>query len=131
MAKKVPLDGLADAIQDIMDEYADSVYAGQQKAVEYAANKGVQQLKANSGTFGGTGKYKGGWKKKVEKTNVSASATLYNAAAPGLPHLLEHGHAKVVGGRRFPDPVKGKVHIQPVQDELNETLMKQIKVEIT
>lgn len=131
MAKKVPLAGLADAIAEIMEQYSDSVYKGTEEAVKLATKKGAQQVRQNSGVFKQhTGNYKAGWRSKIEKTAVTTTGIIYNAKTPGLPHLLEKGHAKVIGGRRFPDPVPGKAHIQPVQDELNQLLPELIKIDL-
>ena len=47
--------------------------------------------------------------------------TLYSKV-PGLPHLLENGHAKRGGGR-----VPGKTHIAPVEQELIKQFEEQIE----
>ena len=53
---------------------------------------------------------------------MGAKATLYNAKVPGLPHLLEHGHAKRGGGR-----VSGRVHIAPVEEELEKAFTQELE----
>ena len=119
MAKVVNLE--AD-IKKILDEYEGDVKNLNEKTVKKIAQKGVKSLKSRSSVFKGTGKYASGWRSKVEVTRTDAKATLYNARLPGLPHLLEHGHAKRNGGR-----VLGTVHIKPVEDELERAFSQEIE----
>lgn len=122
MAKKSTVDSLAADIQQILEEYESDVENLTREAVQEIGKKGVQALKSNSEVFGGTGKYKSGWASKVEETRMGAKATLYNSKVPGLPHLLEHGHAKRNGGR-----VNGTVHIKPVEDELEKAFAQALE----
>lgn len=113
MATRSTVDTLAADIQKILDDYNEDVQNLSKEAVRKIGQKGAQALQSASGIFKGTGKYASGWSSKVEETRMGAKATLYNAKVPGLPHLLEFGHAMRGGGR-----VSGKVHIKPVEDEL-------------
>ena len=113
MAKST-VDTLAADVMAILEEYQGEVEKLNAKTVKEIAKKGKEALKSASGGFGGTGKYAGGWSMQVEEpSRLQAKATLYNARLPGLPHLLEYGHAKVNGGR-----TAGRTHIKPVEDEL-------------
>jgi hypothetical protein len=47
---------------------------------------------------------------------------VYNADAPGLAHLLEHGHANVNGGR-----TPGRAHIAPVEEMVLEQFEKELE----
>lgn len=116
------VDTLAADIQDILREYGEDVNKLTVETVKKIGQKGVQALQSNSSVFGGTGRYAKGWKSKVEAGRMGAKATLYNASVPGLPHLLENGHAKRGGGR-----VPGRVHIKPVEDELIKTFESDLK----
>lgn len=116
------VDTLAADIQDILREYGEDVDKLTVETVKKIGQKGVQALRSNSSVFGGTGRYAKGWKSKVEVGRMGAKATLYNASVPGLPHLLENGHAKRGGGR-----VPGRVHIKPVEDELIKTFESDLK----
>lgn len=119
---KTTVDTLAADIQKILDEYGEDVTKLTKETVKKVAQKGVQALKSNSGMFGGSGKYASGWTSKAEEGRISTKATLYNAKVPGLPHLLENGHAKRGGGR-----VSGRTHIAPVEDELERIFTQELE----
>ena len=119
---KVTVDNLAAEIQKILEEYKDDIERLNKETVRKVGQKGVQALRSNSGMFGGSGKYASGWSSKVEESRMGAKATLYNAKVPGLPHLLEHGHAKRGGGR-----VSGRVHIAPVEEELEKAFTQELE----
>lgn len=127
MAKKSTVDTLADDIEKILEEYQGDVELLNKTAVKAIAQKGKQALQNSSkSNFGGTGKYASGWSARVEdQGRAFARATLYNAKLPGLPHLLEHGHAKRGGGR-----VDGKVHIKPVEDEMKKAFTEELETKL-
>ena len=111
----IPADQLQKAINKILKEYGDDVYNRTEELTKAFAKKGAQAVKsAASSAVGGTGKYAKGWTSQVEIGRLSAVGTIYNRT-PGLPHLLEHGHAKRGGGR-----VSGRTHIAPVEEKLVE-----------
>ena len=114
MSRRVGVDGLAAAVDAILNEYVDSVKENLDVITKEVAKAGAKALKAESrGAVGGTGKYASGWTYQVQKGNLSVQGTLYNGKVPGLPHLLEHGHAMRNGGR-----VAGRPHIAKVEKEL-------------
>ena len=121
MAKST-VDTLAADIEKILADYDEDITNLTKDTVKKIGQKGVQALKSNSSIFKGTGKYASGWASKVEETRMGSKATLYNAKVPGLPHLLEHGHAKRGGGR-----VSGLVHIKPVEDELEKAFTQELE----
>lgn len=111
MAKTIDLEK---EIGKILQQYGDSVTDNIKEVTKKVARAGVKSVKANSQSmFGGTGKYASGWASKVEDGRFSAQGIIYNKSLPGLPHLLENGHAKRGGGR-----VPGRAHIAPVESEL-------------
>lgn len=121
MAKKSTVDTLAADIEQILEDYEGDVENLTKEAVKEIGQKGVQSLKSSSGVFKGT-KYKSGWTSKIEESRMGAKAILYNSKVPGLPHLLEYGHALRGGGR-----VNGKVHIKPVEDELEKAFTQELE----
>ena len=127
MARKTPLDQLSSAISGILNEYADSVSENVGEIVVQMGKKGVQALKKEARqTFpDGTGEYAKGWKSQVNKDRLGTTAIIYNEH-PGLPHLLEHGHATRNGTGRVYGEVRGRVHIEPVADKLVETFEREV-----
>lgn len=123
MAKRVPIDRLADEVEKILTEYGDNVQENLGDIVKQMSKKGAQTLRSQSrGAFGGTGKYAKGWTSTAQTGRLSAQGTIYNQALPGLPHLLEHGHANRGGGR-----TAGRAHIAPVEEALIREFEQKVK----
>lgn len=114
MAKAIGVEALASAVDDILEEYGDEIRKHVDEATEKVAKKAVKSLRQESSArFGGTGRYAKGWKATTERDAAAGTkVTLHNAKLPGLPHLLEHGHAKRGGGR-----TQGVAHIAPIEQE--------------
>lgn len=124
MATRTNAVNLGAAVDKILAEYVDGVQEDLVEVTNKVAREGVKALRAASrSTFGGSGKYASGW--AVEKAKggrqIVAEATIYNKL-PGLPHLLENGHAKRGGGR-----VAGRVHIAPIEEKLVEDYVKAVE----
>ena len=114
MAKRITVDQLTSEVNKILEKYGDDVQGNLNGIVRDITKKGATTLKGQPrSTFGGTGKYASGWTTQMETGRVSAQGTIYNGSVPGLPHLLEHGHANRGGGR-----TAGRVHIAPVEQQL-------------
>lgn len=111
----------AAAMAKILEQYKDGLIADTTQLTKKFAQQGAKELRSASGIFGGSGGYAKGWKSKVETNRLGASAVIYNEK-PGLPHLLENGHAKRNGGR-----VGGRTHIAPVEEKLVEEFTKAVE----
>ena len=123
MAKKIPIDRLTAEINKILTEYGEEVQENVDDAARRVTKAGAKAVRGNaSGSFGGTGKYAKGWKSKFETGRLSSQGIIYNGDLPGLPHLLEHGHANRNGGR-----TPGRVHIAPVEQKIIEDFEKAVK----
>ena len=120
-SRKITVDNLGEAIAGILEEYGDEVQKDMDDVVKDVGKAGVKAIKSASGVFGGTGKYRKGWTSQTETERYGSTVTIYNRT-PGLPHLLENGHAKRGGGR-----VPGKTHIAPVEQELIKQFEEQIE----
>lgn len=119
--QKSPADKLQTAITKILEEYGEEIGENLDEAVKKVGKAGTTALRQNSSqTFGGTGQYARGWKVQVETGRTGTKATIYNQT-PGLPHLLENGHAKRGGGR-----VSGRPHIQPVEQQLIDQFEEEV-----
>ena len=124
--KKITVDQLGDVISDILDEYAGDIQRNLPEITEKVGKKGVTALKNSTKANVNGNKYWKGWRSYFERTRFGATVTLYNAKLPGLAHLLEHGHAKVGGGRTAP-----RVHIQPVETKLIEEFERKVEHDIS
>ena len=111
MAKAIDLEA---EIGKILSKYGDDIADNVKEAAKEVAKKGVRAVKANAkNSFNGTGKYASGWTSQTKEDRYSAQGIIYNKKKPGLPHLLENGHAKRGGGR-----TNGTEHIKPVEEEV-------------
>lgn len=130
MASKITAETLATEVKKILNEYGDEVSANLGEIVTDVTKKGVRALKSESAaTFGVVNKrkkkYKNTWTSQMQTSRLSKQGTIYNTQA-GLPHLLEHGHAIVAGGRKLGD-VAGREHIAKVEDELIRLMEQEVK----
>lgn len=123
MGQSLHPDALAEAINAALADFKDVVDEDVQKAVK-SVSRAAKDRTANAAKqqFGGTGEYAGNWKVKYKATQNGADATVYNAKTYRLTHLLEHGHAKVNGGR-----VEGREHIGPAEQWAVNEFEKAIK----
>ena len=123
MGRKVPIDRLTEEVEKILNEYGEHVQENLGDIVKQMSKKGAQTLRSQSkNTFKGTGEYAKGWTSRAETGRFSAQGTIYNKDVPGLPHLLEHGHANRGGGR-----TPGRVHIKTVEDALIKEFEQKVK----
>ena len=122
MARVTPIDKLNTKIMEILQEYGRDVEVNLATATKKIGQAGATALRQESkAKFGGTGWYAKGWKSQFTEKRMSSSAIIYNEH-PGLPHLLEYGHAKRGGGR-----VEGRTHIATVEDQLERQFMQEVE----
>lgn len=125
--KSVTLEQLPDAIASILNEYSGEITKNIPEITERVGKEGVKAVRNSAKSkFGGTGKYAKGWKTDVERKRLETTVTIYNAKLPGLPHLLENGHANRNGGR-----TPGRAHIAPVEAKLINDFERKIINDIT
>lgn len=98
-------------IGKVLNEYHENIVDGMNKVSGKVARKGAKVLRATSPRR--TGGYAAGWRVTKESNALIDTNIVHNAKKPGLPHLLERGHANKYGGR-----TAGKVHIKPVEQEM-------------
>lgn len=122
-SRRITPDQLSAAVNQILEKYGDDAKDNVFDIVKEITKKGAQTLKSESrSTFGGTGKYASGWTTETETGRLTTKGTIYNGSVPGLPHLLEHGHANRGGGR-----TAGRVHIAPVEEQLIKEFESKVK----
>lgn len=125
-SRKVTIDNLGSEISKILDEYAGNVDENVDEITKKVGKKGAQALKNESlAKFKDSKKHKKRygqtWTSKAEKKRLYTTVTIYNSQ-PGLPHLLEYGHASRNGGR-----VMGKEHISPVEQQLIAEFEREVR----
>lgn len=118
---RVTIDGMAAAIMEGLQEYADLATDDMKKAVKKAGTAVRKDIQANAPSD--TGAYAKSWSvKNTKETANSLELTVYSRNRYQLAHLLEHGHAKRGGGR-----VAGKVHIAPAEEKAVTVLEQEIE----
>ena len=122
MGRKVPVDRLSAEVEKILAEYGENVQQNLGDIVKALSKKGAQTLRSQSkATFNGKD-YAKGWTSQAQTGRLSAQGTIYNKDLPGLPHLLEHGHANRNGGR-----TPGRAHISTVEEALVKEFEQKVK----
>lgn len=122
MAKVTP-EQLPKAFAEIVEKYKDDLVSATNDVVRDMGRKTAAAVRTSASAVT-KGKYARNWTFTVEG-RVNPTAIIYNRV-PGLPHLIEFGHAKRNGGR-----VPGKPHVKPVEDkaviEFEKELIKKLE----
>ena len=121
MSETVPVDGLASAIADALQQYTDEVTTGIKNAEDITAKECKANLEADS-PDGATHKYKKGWKVSVTTNTPLEKHTVIHNKEYRLTHLLENGHATRNGGRTRAFP-----HIKKNEEIANATFEKRVE----
>ncbi len=129
MAKKITLDNLQTEINRILDDYEGQVQTSLNEITKRVGKAGTQALKNESlAKFPNSKKHKkrygNTWTSKTETNRIYTRVIIYSNM-PGLPHLLEYGHAKRGGGR-----VQGKVHIEKVERQVVDQFEKEVSTKL-
>ncbi len=129
MAKKITLDNLQTEINRILDDYEGQVQTSLNEITKRVGKAGTQALKNESlAKFPNSKKHKkrygNTWTSKTETNRIYTRVIIYSNM-PGLPHLLEYGHAKRGGGR-----VQGKVHIETVERQVVDQFEKEVSTKL-
>ena len=104
-------------IVDALKTYTNDVQEDNRKEEDRISKEGAKKLKSASPQR--YGRYGKGWK----STRTKEGRVVHNAGRSGsLTHLLEHGHAKVGGGR-----VAGIPHIAPVEESMIDEFEKSVE----
>lgn len=121
VARKVEIGNLAAEVMKELQDYADLTADGMKKAVNDAGKTVRKEIQATAPTA--TGKYAKSWKtKRTAESSTTLEVTVYSPTRYQLAHLLEHGHAKVNGGRTAAQP-----HIAPAEELGAEQLERDIE----
>lgn len=120
--RKVKTDDLAAAIIEELENYKQDVTDALKKDVIKTAEECVKEIKMKAPVR--TGKYKRGWKYKIEYESKSdIRVRVYNSAKPQITHLLEFGYASRRGGR-----ASGTPHIAPAEKNAVKKMEEKARV---
>ena len=121
MGSRVSIDGLADAIMEGLQEYANMATDEMKVAVKKAAKTVKKDIQAGAPVKSGA--YSKSWATKTMKdSSVALEVVVHSKNRYQLAHLLEKGHAKRGGGR-----VGGRAHIAPAEQHGMEQLEQDIE----
>lgn len=131
---KVTFDKIDEVMNNIIKEELERVDKVIKKVTNNIANEALKDVKIKSPKNMKSKKakhYAEDWRKKVKKGRLNYNATIHNKQYQ-LTHLLENGHFsfnQYGGAYKY---VKGRPHIKPVQDKVNEKyedrLIKELKL---
>ena len=118
----ISIDQLAAEIAKGLAEYSQDVVEKVNASSERVGKAAVKRLKQTSPKR--TGAYAKAWAMKTEKALGQPHKRIVHVKAPHyrLTHLLEHGHAKVGGGR-----VPGKPHIRPAEEQVIKDFVQEVE----
>lgn len=118
----IKIDQLAAEIAKELAKYSQEVVEMVNVSSEKVGKEAVKQLRQTSPKK--TGKYAKSWTMTTEKEFGQPHRRIIHAKAPHyrLTHLLEHGHAKVGGGR-----VEGRPHIRPAEEMVIQEFVREVE----
>ena len=118
----IKIDQLASEIAKELSKFSQEVVEKVNISSEKVGKAAVKQLKQTSPKR--YGNYAKSWTMKTEPEVGQPHKRIVHAKAPHyrLTHLLEHGHAKVGGGR-----VEGRPHIRPAEEMVIEKFVKEVE----
>ena len=119
---KINIDQLAAEIARGLADYSQDVVEKVNVSSDKVGKAAVKQLKQTSPKR--HGKYAKSWTMKTEPEVGQPHKRIVHVKAPHyrLAHLLEHGHAKVGGGR-----VEGIPHIRPAEEEVIREFTREVE----
>lgn len=118
----VGTEGLRAAIKAVLDNYALEVSKDLNEIAVDLGKKAQAALRETSPKD--DGEYAKSWRVDVQAGRLATIVTVYSSK-PGLPHLLENGHALPQGGRAPAYP-----HIAPVAEAIEEKFIQELEARI-
>lgn len=118
----INIDKLASEIAKELSTYSQEVVQKVNVSSERVGKTAVKQLKQTSPKR--YGDYAKSWTMKTEPEVGQPHKRIVHVKAPHyrLTHLLEHGHAKVGGGR-----VEGIPHVRPAEEQVIQDFTREVE----
>lgn len=116
----VDLDGFARGIEQILDSVETAVKEVPEPAVVEGLKVGANEWRSRAPVM--TGRYAKSIRWHLITKGDDASGEIGSPSLPGIPHLLEKGHARVGGGF-----VAARVHIAPAAETAFDATMEAIE----
>lgn len=93
-----------EVMNDLLEQYGAGVVDVAIESADVVSQQAKDDLKSGIGGYKNrTGKYRLGWRARLEVENTKVEAVTYNWTAWQLTHLLEFGHQLKRGGRKVGD----------------------------
>lgn len=125
MGRKIQIDQLSTTVIEQLTEYAEVATEDVKEAVKKASMTVRKDIEASAPRD--TGDYAKSWAAKTTKESSNAlQVTVHSRNRYQIAHLLEHGHAKRVGGR-----VAARPHIVAAEENGIEILEREIERRLT
>ena len=125
----VNIDGLADAVAQVLTAYGDHCVVATKRAVEKTAEECRKDIINGATVFKGT-KYAKSWRKKLAYSSAEENRYVVYSTKYQLTHLLEYGHAKWIYGYYTGGRVQGRPHIRPAEQRAEQNLIRELKKEL-
>ena len=120
---KASVDGMAEALGAMLEDYGREVTDTVKRTVKAAGKSCKEDIQRRSPARKQRGAYRKGWRTEVVYDGPGGvRVRIFNKTKGQLTHLLEHGHAKVGGGR-----VEGIPHIRPAEEKMERQLLLDLK----
>lgn len=112
---------LSKAVNKVLREYGEDCREVVEDTAKEVAENAKKRLRAESPKSPKGGNYAKGWQVQEEASRLGKTYIIHNKK-PGLPHLLENGHAT----RNGTGWVNGITHIAPVEQDAVEEFQEKL-----
>lgn len=124
--RKISPDQLGAAIDEILNDYADTVVHDMKEAVEATGKMAAETAQAYASGIG-KGKYAKSIKAKTTASNTFGTTVTIYSTQYRIAHLLEHGHAKVTRTGKVLGTTRAFPHFTPAEAMAESTLQRKIE----
>lgn len=124
MAETCTPEQLPQVIERYMREYGEKAEKAVRKDILSVSKEAQDKLRSTSPRRYGS--YAESWSRRIQNGSLGSVTTTLYSRLPGLPHLLEFGHALRGGGRARAMP-----HIAPVESWYNTEVERKTRQDLS